>query len=525
MKINVLIATGAFALSMMLSPSANCEDTIYPADITRALELAGNNRPELEKAIEHYRTLDDSLKLSAAYFLVANMDGHAQVTFALQDTSKNKIDFDVLHYVNFDSLTANFAVMEQAHGVLDFGRDKITKDLETIKADYLIEQIDYAFRAWREKPWAAQITFADFCEYILPYRGSEEPLEPWRQYFWDKYSGLESGMTNPSDPIEASRLINDDIKKWFGFDPRFYYHPSDQGLQEMLANHLGRCEDMTNVTIYAMRANGIGVTSDYTPHWANSGNNHAWNAIVTPDGRAIPFMGAEANPGEYKLWNKLAKVYRKMYGKQSANLIFQPRKQEKVPGWLAGKSYIDVTRAYTPVADVDVTFKKNIPDSVDIAYLCVFNGGEWAPIHWGRIVDKTAKFIDMGTGIAYLPALYMNGEVVPFGSPFILQDDSTVTSLQKTHGKIKAKLTSTTNRKQDISTDTIEKSFLTPGAEYELFYWDNKGWQSLGKKTASDKPLEFKRVPKACLYWMVAKDSDLEERIFTINQSGQQVWW
>lgn len=37
---------------------------------------------------------------------------------------------------------------------------------------------------------------------------------------------------------------------------------------------------MTNLAIFAMRANGLAVTSDYTPFWADSSNNHAWNAIL-----------------------------------------------------------------------------------------------------------------------------------------------------------------------------------------------------------------------------------------------------
>ena len=149
-------------------------------------------------------------------------------------------------------------------------------------------------------------------------------------------------MTNPADPVEAARLINQDIKTWFGFDERYYYHPTDLGLTEMLKTHLGRCEDMTNVTIFAMRSMGIGVTSDYTPYWANNGNNHAWNAIVTGDGRVIPFMGAEANPGEYQLTWKAAKIYRKMFAAQPEVLLFQENKQDSLPGWLAGKSYRDV---------------------------------------------------------------------------------------------------------------------------------------------------------------------------------------
>ena len=81
----------------------------------------------------------------------------------------------------------------------------------------------------------------------------------------------------------------------------------------MMETKLGRCEDMTNMTIFALRANGLPVTSDYTPHWANSGNNHAWNAILDKNDSVIIFMGGEANPGEYELGHKLAKVYRKSF--------------------------------------------------------------------------------------------------------------------------------------------------------------------------------------------------------------------
>jgi len=78
---------------------------------------------------------------------------------------------------------------------------------------------------------------------------------------------------------------------------------------------------------------------------ANSG-------IITPgtqslrEGKVMPFMGAESNPGDYGLANKLAKVYRKTYDKQKDNLIFQIHKQEKVPaGWPAKlyRCYSDYT--------------------------------------------------------------------------------------------------------------------------------------------------------------------------------------
>ena len=281
---------------------------------------------------------------------------------------------------------------------------------------------------------------------------------------------------------------------------------------------------MTNLTIFAMRANGLAVTSDYTPYWANTGNNHAWNAILAPSGEVIPFMGAEANPGEYHLVNKLAKAYRKNFAEQPDNLAFQEKKQEKVPRWLGGKTYTDVTVDYVDVCQVEVTFEQAIPDSVDIAYLCVFNSGEWRAIHWGRIADGRALFTDMGKEIAYLPALYLNEEIVPFGPPFILRDDCTQETLAASDDVTQdIRIGATTRRRQIASTDGIVQLTLDNGLEYELFFWDD-GWQSHAKAIADDSPIVFENVPAGALYWLVGVDSNREERIFTVEERVQ-VWW
>jgi len=514
----------AIALTCVVSFAGDqLRDT--PLNVQDVLVKAEDNRFELEKVILHYLNSDDTLKLAAAYFLISNMEGHCYATYSLVDSAGVEFAFNSADYPSYDSLLKAWEVIEKEHPTLDFKKKELREDIQTIKADFLIDQIDYAFKAWAEKPWARDFTFGEFCEYILPYRGSNEPLENWRQYFWNKYAGIESLMTNPADPIEAAKIINKDVMTYFTFDPRYYYHPTDQGLSEMLVNRLGRCEDMTNITIYAMRANGLAVTSDYTPYWANSGNNHAWNAIVTADGRVIPFMGAEANPGEYSLWNKLAKVYRKMYSKQPDNLIFQPRKQEKVPGWLAGKSYIDVTGDYVKTVDAMIRLEKSPPDSVDIAYICVFNDGQWQPIHWGRVETNNVTFTKMGTGIAYLPAYYVNEDSLdPAGPPFVLGDTGAMTMLgASSTPKIDVSLISTTAKVQQVSTDGIDTVFFEAGTEYELFCWDN-GWQSLGKLEASGQPLNFTSVPSGRLYWLVAEGSNRDERIFAI-EDGKQVWW
>ena len=496
----------------------------YPPDVADALKKAGDNSAGLEKVVNHFRLTGDSLMLEAPYYLIGNMEGHSYAIIAYFDTSGNEVEIDVNAYPDFKSMLAHLDTVESKRGEIEYKKKEVFEDLENIKADFLINQIEYAFKAWRGLPWAKTVTFENFKEYILPYRGSNEPLEPWREYFFEKYHGIDTIMSDPYDLIEAAKIINKDVRSYFGFNERYYLHPTDQGLSEMLESGLGRCEDMTNLAIYAMRANGLAVTSDYTPYWANTGNNHAWNAIADAEGNVMPFMGAEADPGDYKLHNRAAKVYRKMFGKQKDNLIFQKRKQEKVPRWLAGKSYIDVTSDYVDVCDVTINFKREIPDSVDIAYLCVFNSGEWKPIHWGKIENNSTVFTDMGVDVMYLPALYLNEEIVPYGPPILLDKNCTITEYKKdTEKNIDAKLAYTTLRTLEVSTDGVRRTKIKMDKQYELFYWDD-AWQSLGESSTTKRGLEFKDVPSGCLYWMVAEGSDEEERIF-ILEGGKQVWW
>jgi hypothetical protein len=243
-----------------------------------------------------------------------------------------------------------------------------------------------------------------------------------------------------------------------------------------------------------------------------------------PSGKVIPFMGAEADPGEYRLAHRTAKVYRKTFAQQKDNLAFQKEEHQKVPPWLRGKSYKDVTADYADVCDVTITFSDPVPDSIHYAYLCVFNWGEWKAIHWGKVEGQTAMFTDMGKDIAYLPMFYINEELVPAAAPFILEKDGRLRQLTGKQGqKITIPLIATSRPARKDTTQVPPETFLTPGQEYELFYWDDD-WISVGKATATDQPLELGNVPVGFLYWLIATDSRKEERIFTFDD-GVQVWW
>ena len=278
------------------------------------------------------------------------------------------------------------------------------------------------------------------------------------------------------------------------------------------------------VTIYALRANGIGATSDYTPHWANTGNNHAWNVIIMPDGKATPIMGNDSDPSRYKLSSKAAKVYRKVFSEQKDNLAFKLMNNEKAPAWLSGKCYKDVTHEYTKVFDVNITLDCEIPDSTNYLYLCVFNSGEWRAIHWGKIDNKAADFTDMGVDIAYLPMFYVDEKLFPAANPFILTKNGDKKFLNGNNlFEEEVVLRSVIKKNIDRSKKDGRTVFLEVGEKYELFYWED-GWESFGTQIATESPLKFIKLPAKRLYWLVKENSDEEERIFTYD-NNKQIWW
>ncbi|MDR1155854.1 MAG: hypothetical protein LBL04_14200, partial [Bacteroidales bacterium] len=65
---------------------------------------------------------------------------------------------------------------------------------------------------------------------------------------------------------------------------------------------------------------------------------------------------------------------------------------------------------------------------------------------------------------------------------------------------------------------------VTIGHLYELFYWNETGWISLGQKPAGDIKLVYDDVPANSVYWLRDLTSGKEERIFTY-EAGRQVWW
>jgi len=477
-----------------------------------ALEKSGENRAELEAVLAHYP--DGSQQHKAACFLIENMTGHNFAELVFFDSEEERVEFDSLSYENYDAASKAMSVIESERGDVHYGRGETVEDTQTITSAYLIENIDLAFEGWKTNPWSKELSFEDFCEYVLPYRGSNEPIESWRGELMERFAGLADEMEDPSDPQEAGSLLEQKANALIGFDPIFYLHPTDQGFAEMKRRGLGRCEDITNMQIYARRAGGVAVASDYTPYWAKSGNNHAWSVVIGANGKGYaPISGVAA------------KVYRKTFSEQLDSLGAKLQEGEKAPRWLKGKYYKDVTESYVPTSDVIVSLRGDIGND-RFAYLCVFNSGHWKAIQWGKLQKTAVIFKGMGRDVVYLPAFFRDDAIVPAGTPFILEKDGMIrfVAVAGEDVSVTAEDTSGNQVAFDDWTDESVTLPLKDGEKYELHAWTPDGWNVIAEKVGNGIPMEFENLSSNGLYWLIEVDGDREERPFTI-EDGQIVRW
>jgi len=500
--------------TLLLAPLILCTacSSDPPAPIEESLLLADENRTELEMVLGHYRRLRDPQKLEAARFLIANMSVHGAARYELVDESGVGLGFDARRFPNLERAQAELDRIEAAHPGAKFARTRFDSDVEHITSEYLIENIELAFQAWQTRPWAQDLSFEVFKRFVLPYRGSNEPLSRWRPECMAQWADLQRRLDDPTNIAEAGRLVREEVKQWIRFSDIYDLHPTDQSFSEMRRSGVGHGEDISNLAVFAMRANAIPVATDFTPWWADRDNNHAWEVVLDKDGN-----------GTAALSNRAAKVYRKTFAIQTDCLAARLPAGTTAPRWLDRTDYVDVTDQYVATTDVHLTLTTRDTDAA--AYLCVFNGGEWRAISGALIAaDGAVSFPKLGRGIAYLPAWFREGVLVPAAAPFLLHEDGVLTPLAPRDETEAVLLHAAAPVTPDADTGRDRPAIpLELGASYELFSW-NDGWQSCGKITLEADAGYSCVVPKGALLWLVREDSRGLERVFSVR-GGRPIWW
>jgi hypothetical protein len=397
--------------------------------VEQALRLAGENRADLEKVLEHYLQDEaDSLKYQAACFLIENMPGHYSYSGESMNRYYAVIDSifssrNILPHITrlaFSELTTPvFRRLEQ--NVIS-SKLKVEEDVKNIKSSLLISHIDHAFESF-SYPWTQRLSFSDFCEYVLPYRILHEPLEDWRELYKEKLSTKVDSLVNiNANEFEICKYLSASLANPSNI--LYYAFLLDLPASTTLKLKIGTCKELSPLGIYTLRTFGMPVTYDFTPQWGNRSMGHNWNLLLSTN-PATPFSFGDYAPfGEHlnaKASDKLAKVYRIMYSIQKESLVMQNVK-EAIPALFKNPFLKDVSSDYFETIDIKVNINENSLAKKKIAYIMVFNNKEWTPIHWAKIKNHSATFSDMAKGCAYIVMCYDNNRFYPLTSPFYIDN-------------------------------------------------------------------------------------------------------
>lgn len=150
------------------------------------------------------------------------------------------------------------------------------RDLKELKADFLLENSAYAYKAREQFSWAKQIPDSIFFNEVLPYVSLNEKRENWRKEFFDRFSKY---VVNCSDIFEAIDSVNQNVRDEVLVDYSTKRKKPDQAPFESMEQHLASCTGLSIILTDAFRAVGIPSRVAGTPNWHDERGNHNWTEV------------------------------------------------------------------------------------------------------------------------------------------------------------------------------------------------------------------------------------------------------
>lgn len=182
---------------------------------------------------------------------------------------------------------------QDQHAGLDYLLEHMPQsDREQLDPELLLENISYAYRAWREAPWHEQVSEQLFFDAILPYASINERRDRWRKDFHDRFQPL---VAEAKTPAQAAAILNNQVFPLVGVIYSTKRPKADQSPYESIEAGMASCTGLSVLLIDACRAVGVPARFVGTPLWADGSGNHSW-VEVWDDG--WHFTGAAEPTGD-----------------------------------------------------------------------------------------------------------------------------------------------------------------------------------------------------------------------------------
>lgn len=469
-----------------------------------ALQAADKNRDELISVLNHYK--DDSLKLAAACFLIENMPYHfSQEEYFISPKGER-------YRPDISTFNGDKAVQIHCDSLLRSGyrieRQK-KYDISTLDSNYLINNIELAFAVW-QKPWAKDISFTDFCRYILPYRAQTEKASYLRREIMERFLPvLDSAKVKT--PLEACIVLNKKFREVMEYkETGLSFYPT---IDETYRSGRGLCEGLCNAGTFIMRAVGIPVAVEQTV-WVKMDLGHNW-CTVLENGQFYSFDPCGQQPGlqakEYSEMRHLrpAKVYRNRF---DPNFSDTNKNDDGYITYLKNPLLYDVTSEYIDKPtriQIAIDKKKTKNNKSNQIYLCTYNFYKWQPIAIGYKKDTICYFENVVGDNIFMVADSPEGNGLRnITVPFYVDRDGNIRKFIPL--------------KKHKQTFTLNKRKKRLDQKHTLHYWDtdNEGFVALKFICETDTTQTYDQIPQNALLWFTIPERIVNQRIFFIENDS-----
>jgi pimeloyl-ACP methyl ester carboxylesterase len=209
---------------------------------------------------------------SVASFLIALFSGafaHAVdstsvVETALETASENRVQIErALQRVPAD----------QQEGMRFLVANMPIDDVKSLSSEFLLSNVDYAYRAWNESPWKDRVPRDLFLNYIVPYSVVDERRDDWRKEFYERYKPLVAGIDQPS---KAAVTLNQKLFPLLKVTFKADRAKANQSPYETIEAGNASCTGLSILLVDACRAVGVPARLAGTPMWTDKSGNHSW---------------------------------------------------------------------------------------------------------------------------------------------------------------------------------------------------------------------------------------------------------
>ena len=168
------------------------------------------------------------------------------------------------------------------------------RDLQTLSAEFLMDNLLMAYKVREEIPWTKAIPTDIFLNEVLPYASTTEPRENWRKQLYEICMPL---VKDCKTTAEAAKVLNQELFNLRKVKYSTKRRAADQGPLETMQSGIATCTGLSILLVDACRAVGVPARIAGTPLWSNNSGNHTWVEIW--DGEWLFTGAAEQDPGGF----------------------------------------------------------------------------------------------------------------------------------------------------------------------------------------------------------------------------------